>query len=511
MLMKTLCSGISVFLSAVMLLGMVPVHASDDEIQIVQKLYQGEASSEAWHTAVTVEITDTSLFSEEYMIRLVCEGNQAPAFVLSSWSGGEEWVSISPCARIEDALFYSYEDMAEQFGTDMSLLDSVSVMARNAPITLYELDIVTADSVKNAENDTPSERRVVGYLPDWSYSFYKELDFSTLTHINIAFCNPDTNGELSNYIPDQEMKAIVEKAHENDVKVLAALGGGGGCDNYPALLKDEAAMVTFNENIMEYCEKYDLDGIDLDIELGSNSELWEYYDEWCVSLRKLCDERDYLMTTATAQWVAVRVSDETFSYFDFLNVMAYDNEASPESHSTYAFAQECLDFFHIDRGIAKDKLVLGVPFYGRGYHADGSLDWNSYVSFSDIVASDTANYHKDVFEGVAYNGADTMRKKCGLARDYGGIMIWEITQDCTGEYSLLSLIKDEILTDTEIPIGDINFDGNADIVDIIFLQKYLLTLESFSETQYSAADLTKDEHVNAFDLSFLKQMLLHAK
>lgn len=508
--MKLLRSRISALICSVMFLGCLPVSADEGGIEIVQNLFQGKATSEEWNTAVTVEISDTSVFSEEYMIRLVCEGNQSPAFVLSSWSGGEAWVSISPCARIDEALFYSYEDMAEQFGTDMSLVDSVSVMARNAPITLYEIDVVTADSVRKAQSESPSERRVVGYLPDWSYGAYKEMDFSTLTHINISFCNPDENGKLTNYIPDQEMKAIVDKAHANGVKVLAALGGGGGCDNYPPLLKNAETMAAFNDNIMEYCETYDLDGIDLDIELGSASEIWETYDEWVVSLRKLCDEHDYLMTTATAQWVAVRVSDETFSYFDFLNVMAYDNEASPESHSTYEFAQECLDFFHIDRGISKDRLVLGVPFYGRGYHADGSLDWNSYEAFSGIVEADVSNYNKDVYRGVAYNGADTMRKKCDLAREYGGIMIWEITQDAKGEYSLLKLIKEEILTESEMIVGDINLDGSSDTVDIILLQKYLLAIESFSEAQYSAADLTKDGKVNAFDLSALKYLRLYA-
>lgn len=508
--MKLLRSTISILLSAAMLTMTPLVQAEDDEITVAATLFEGEASCEDWHTAITVEISDTSLFSEDYMIRLVCDGNQAPAFVLSSWSGGEEWVSISPCARIGDGLLYSHEDMTEVFGTDMSLLDSVSIMAKNAPITVYQLDIVTAESVKRAEEQSASERRVVGYLPDWNYSAYKNIDFSTLTHINISFCNPDENGKLFNYIPKEEMHAIVEKAHQKGVKVLAALGGGGGCDAYPALLKNADTMAAFNQNIMEYCEDYDLDGIDLDIELGSNSEIWDDYDEWVISLRKLCDEREYLMTTATAQWVAVRVSDETFSQFDFINVMAYDNEQSPESHSTYAFAEECLDFFNIDRGIPKDKLVLGVPFYGRGYHADGSLDWNSYVPYSEIIQNNPDNYHKDAANGIAYNGADTMRKKCKLAKNYGGIMIWEITQDVSGEYSLLQLIMEEILAAKGYLGGDINSDGEVNTLDIIQLQKYLLTLEVFTDMQYLAADMTNDESVNAFDLSLLKNLVLQA-
>jgi GH18 family chitinase len=40
-----------------------------------------------------------------------------------------------------------------------------------------------------------------------------------------------------------------------------------------------------------------------------------------------------------------------------------------------------------------------------------------------------------------YNGLPTMIKKTQLARkSFGGIMIWEITQDASGELSLLRAI-----------------------------------------------------------------------
>ena len=111
-----------------------------------------------------------------------------------------------------------------------------------------------------------NNKYIVGYLPDWSYGYYKDMDFTDLTHINIAFCNPDTSGNLSCYIPDAEMKKIVDTAHENGVKVLASLGGAGGSGNYPALVRDEKTRNDFCEKIIDFCEKYNLDGIDLDIE-----------------------------------------------------------------------------------------------------------------------------------------------------------------------------------------------------------------------------------------------------
>ena len=91
-----------------------------------------------------------------------------------------------------------------------------------------------------AENEAP--HRIVGYLPDWNYQPFSELDLDELTHINIAFCNPDENGRLFCYIPDDKLKSIVSEAHSHDVEVFAALGGGGGCDGYLQHIDTPEAM-----------------------------------------------------------------------------------------------------------------------------------------------------------------------------------------------------------------------------------------------------------------------------
>ncbi len=50
--------------------------------------------------------------------------------------------------------------------------------------------------------------RIVGYLPDWNYRPFSELDLSQLTNINIAFCNPDENGSLYCNIPESKLKTL---------------------------------------------------------------------------------------------------------------------------------------------------------------------------------------------------------------------------------------------------------------------------------------------------------------
>ena len=195
--------------------------------------------------------------------------------------------------------------------------------------------------------ESEASPRVVGYLPDWNYKPFSDIDLSELTHINIAFCNPDNSGRISCDIPDNKLKSIISAAHSNNVEVFAALGGGDGCDGYLQHLDTPEERTAFNANIMDYCETYDFDGIDLDIELGSNHQIWNYYADWCTELRTLCDERDMEMSTATAQWVAEKVTPDTFALFNFVNVMAYDNDEDERSYqrlnqNTYIFEAKTL-------------------------------------------------------------------------------------------------------------------------------------------------------------------------
>lgn len=353
-----------------------------------------------------------------------------------------------------------------------------------------------------------STNRIVGYLPDWSYKAYMDTDFSMLTHINIAFCNPNENGTLFCYIPDDEMKNIVSTAHRNNVEVFAALGGAGGCDKYLQYIDSSEKMKAFSENIIDYCRKYGLDGIDLDIELSGNHLIWNYYDSWCRELRTLCDNNDMKMSTATAQWASVKISPETFKLFDFVNVMAYDNDLDKESHASYEYAKICLNYFSSEKKIPDEKLVLGVPFYGRGYLSDGSLDWNSYVPFSEIIYKDSSYYDADIFDGAAYNGASTIAKKSELAKEYGGIMLWELSQDAKGDFSLLKVINDTFNRTSETIIGDVNADGEFNIADIVLFQKWLLNVPDAELSDWKAADLCEDDRLDVFDLCMMKRILL---
>src|SRR3546814_20504454 len=95
-------------------------------------------------------------------------------------------------------------------------------------------------------------------------------------------------------------------------------------------------------------------------------------------------------------------------YFDLVNVMSYDaigpswGEAGAE-HSSYAMAARDLDLW-LARGVARERLVLGVPFYGYGFGGE-KANW----SYRELAAAHGLNATKADENGQA-SGRDRVCK-----------------------------------------------------------------------------------------------------
>jgi chitinase len=85
-----------------------------------------------------------------------------------------------------------------------------------------------------------------------------------------------------------------------------------------------------------------------------------------------------------------------------------------------------------DRGVPKERLVLGVPFYGYGYGAlQGRYDYRDITArFADRMEGDVVGRRCAGCDYITFNGVETLTQKARLAMAQGaGVMIWEITQD----------------------------------------------------------------------------------
>ena len=82
------------------------------------------------------------------------------------------------------------------------------------------------------KENTDAIFKVIGYLPNRTdlLTAANQVDYSKITHLYIAFINPDS---LGNLMGTANLKAVSDLAHLKNVKIMASIGGGGAPKYYP--------------------------------------------------------------------------------------------------------------------------------------------------------------------------------------------------------------------------------------------------------------------------------------
>ena len=108
--------------------------------------------------------------------------------------------------------------------------------------------------------------KVVGYLSGGNFRRIDELELNRLTHLNLAFANPDKDGKLV-FARGLDIAPVVKKGHAAGLKVFVSLAGGGRPDKdvWKSVLLPENKS-SFVRHIVDYVESNSLDGVDVDIE-----------------------------------------------------------------------------------------------------------------------------------------------------------------------------------------------------------------------------------------------------
>lgn len=285
--------------------------------------------------------------------------------------------------------------------------------------------------------------RIVGYVPGWIDvpAFTQNFDFKQVTHLNWAFLNPDASGNLMGTC--NGLTQLVAKAHKNNVKVLISIGGGGAGegvlqDNFHKLISTSEKRADFIHKLSVYLDTYQLDGLDVDIEGPAiNVDYGAFVKQLADSLKS----KGKLLTAAVG-WGNENIPNSVFPLYDFITLMAYDETGTwapnrPGQHSPYTYAEQMIKDFKA-RGVKKENLCLGLPFYGYGFHkSPGSYNYNKILTkFPDAWQKD------QVADTIYYNGIPTIWQKTKLAMEQAsGVMIWELSQDVVGERSLLKVIS----------------------------------------------------------------------
>ncbi|MBR6128299.1 MAG: hypothetical protein IKQ07_01560 [Bacteroidaceae bacterium] len=291
-----------------------------------------------------------------------------------------------------------------------------------------------------------TEPVVVAYVTSWSHVM---PDPTVMTHINYAFghVNEQFNGvRIDN---EQRLRDIVAlKKQQPKLRVMLSVGGWGS-GRFSEMAASAENRLAFAKDCRRVCDELGLDGIDIDWEyptqksagISASPQDTENFTLLMRDLRQALGKK-LLLTFAsigTAQFVDYK---SCIQYLDFVNVMAYDMGGAPKHHaalyrSKHVFwncASECV-VAHRKAGVPADKIVLGMPFYGRGKE-------NEYMKYRDLGKQTLKKKWDDIAKApyladekgelaIGYEDPRSIATKCAYIKEQGlrGAMYWEYADD----------------------------------------------------------------------------------
>ena len=289
---------------------------------------------------------------------------------------------------------------------------------------------------------------VIAYVTSWSKVM---PDPSLVTHINYAFGHVTDSFDGVRINNEERLRqSVALKEQAPHLKVLLSIGGWGS-GRFSEMAADEQNRLSFAKDCKRVVQEFGLDGIDIDWEyptcsaanISSSPDDTDNFTLLMHDIRQAIG-KDKLLTmasVASAKFVNFR---SILNNIDFVNIMSYDMDNAPYHHSTLYRASisgqlTCDDAVkaHIDSGVPAERLVLGMPFYGRGGKILSNRDYRKIDLNGEYTEqwNDTAKVPYLVNnEGTLVLGYDNVRSltiKCEYILEKGllGGMYWEYAGD----------------------------------------------------------------------------------
>lgn len=313
--------------------------------------------------------------------------------------------------------------------------------------------LVSCGSVKSGEEVVAASRDskvVVAYVTSWSEVM---PDPQYMTHINYAFghVNESFNGvKIDN---EERLRQIVDlRKQKPELKVLLSIGGWGS-GRFSEMAANDEYRCAFAADCDRVVKEFALDGIDIDWEyptssmanISSSPDDTENFTLLMQDIRAaIGNEKELtLATVASARYIDLKA---ILPSVDFVNIMAYDMASAPKHHSALYPSGHSGDITsdgavtaHLKAGVPPSKLVMGMPFYGRGgdgypsfqdYNKVGNTD-TQYTEKWDEVAQVPYLADKNDTLVFGFENPRSLAIKCQyiLDKDLLGGMYWDYSGD----------------------------------------------------------------------------------
>jgi len=286
---------------------------------------------------------------------------------------------------------------------------------------------------------TNAQKRIVGYVPQRSVHSITSETFKLITDAIYFGLDVDNNGVLQVDKSKHDLNYLdsLRQIHAADLSVC--FGGWGRSDFFAPVTASDEKRAAFCRQVLDLCLSYQLKNIDLDWEFPENAKQLSAYVLLVQDLHQLLYPHEIGITVAVGHWEKqAKLVAQMEPYLAAVNMMLYDNVDPRKGHASYALVNKSVKRF-MNHGIPAEKIVVGVPFYGRHRYVREKT-----MAYRQVPSLDRAISKNGLYDGYFFDTPQTLKPKIELIKKkkLGGIMIWELGHDveCTHEQSLLKYI-----------------------------------------------------------------------
>ena len=359
------------------------------------------------------------------------------------------------------------------------------------------------------------EYDVYGWHPYWMGTTYNNYDFNLLS--TFCYFSYELNPSTGNYNSIHSWKTTnsINMAQAAGAKVELCVTNFGAANN-TTFLTNPTARQTLIDSLIVLINYRNADGVNIDFEGISGSDrndLTSFMIALSTQLKATIPGASVSMATYAVDWNNVFDFAALNNHVDQFVIMGYgyywsgSTTAGPTAplYSGSIWSNRNLIKsiqYHLDQGVSKSKLLIGLPYYGREWETNNSTTpstttggFTSSRTYKYIRDNTSGNYSNRMYDQqsstpywVYQSGSnwrqafvddeESLGKRYDMVRqmDIAGIGIWALGYD-DGYTELWDLIEEKFTDCYVAPCSDTIYDTGGPYGDYDDDEDYYFTIQ----------------------------------